>query len=139
MTTPLYCLLFFALWTLVPLAVFVAPVRVGSVLRGEKRARDYAVPSTEGTSDLYQRVMRAHMNCVENLPVFGAVVLIGGVTGYSSAAFDQLAIVYIVARVVQTLVHVGSGRGLAVNVRFAAFAVQATVVVFMGAMLVGHS
>ncbi len=73
----------------------------------------------------YQRLNRAHMNCVENVPLYGLVVI----------AADQLVVIpgdtvgwlawaWFLARIGQTLAHVSSGSNLAVNVRFTFFAVQ---------------
>ena len=56
--------------------------------------------------DWYRRAMRAHANCIENLPVYGAVVVAIVVTGAASQTLDLLAIVLLVARVCQTVVHV---------------------------------
>ena len=50
--------------------------------------------------------MRAHANCVENLPVYGAVVVGLVASGIRSPLLDGLAIVLLLARVCQTIVHV---------------------------------
>jgi uncharacterized MAPEG superfamily protein len=83
---------------------------------------------------MYQRLIRAHMNCVENLPVFGAVVLVAAVSGLSNRTFDTLAEVYLGARVCQSIAHISSGRSLAVNVRFTFFLVQLVCVLWMMAL-----
>jgi uncharacterized MAPEG superfamily protein len=49
---------------------------------------------------------KAHANCVENLPVFGAIVLGLYVGNVGSALVNALAIAVLVARIVQSLVHV---------------------------------
>ena len=49
--------------------------------------------------------MRAHMNCVENLPAI-AVVFAATATGLKSTMVDTLAMTLLAARIVQTLVHV---------------------------------
>jgi len=68
--------------------------------------------------------MRAHANCVENLPVFAAIVFAAEFVGYSSTLFGQLAGAVLLARVGQTVAHLWSNSELAVSVRFAFFAVQ---------------
>ena len=130
MTTPLWCVLFFAAWTLSLVALGVGPWRVLQVLLHRARPNGFASGSPHGP-DWYQRLNRAHANCVENLPVFGAVVLLGHVTGLTSGLFATLAQVYVAARVGQTLAHLSSGRSLVVNVRFTFFVVQVTVVGWM--------
>jgi uncharacterized MAPEG superfamily protein len=137
MTTPLYSLLFFAMWTLGLVVVGLGPFRVGRVLKGE--AAPNAFPSdTPHGPDWYRRVTRAHANCVENLPVFGAVVVAGALSGLSSTTFDRLAIAYVVARVGQSVAHISSARSAVINVRFTFFLVQIVCVVWM-ATLVGIS
>ena len=42
-------------------------------------------------ADWYLRSMRAHANCIENLPVFGALVFIAYATDWRSPMFDALS------------------------------------------------
>jgi uncharacterized MAPEG superfamily protein len=48
-------------------------------------------------SEWYQRAMRAHMNCVENLPVYTAIVVALMALGLQSAVVDRLSITMLVA------------------------------------------
>jgi uncharacterized MAPEG superfamily protein len=57
-------------------------------------------------ADWYIRAMRAHANCVENLPVFGAIVLGLYVGNVASAFVNAWAVAVLVARIMQSLVHV---------------------------------
>lgn len=70
-----------------------------------------------------QRLARAHANCLENLPIFGGLLLIAIATG-STSVTDPLAYLLLGARVFQSLVHLVSVSALAVTIRFTAFAVQ---------------
>lgn len=70
-----------------------------------------------------QRIARAHMNCVESLPVFGGILAIAVMTS-RTAVTDPLALWFVLARVAQSSVHLISTSVLAVNIRFAAFFVQ---------------
>ena len=78
-----------------------------------------------GGDDWYKRAMRAHANCVENLPVFGAIVFalyVGNVTG---GLVNVLAIAILIARMLQSLVHVCFVQtNTMASIRFAFFAVQ---------------
>lgn len=130
MTIPLYCLLFFALWTIGLVIFGLGPYRVGRVI--SRTAPPSAFPAdTPHGPDWYRRLMRAHANCVENLPVFGAVVLTAAVAGVQSPLFDTLAIVYVTARVGQSSTHIASGSNQAINVRFSFFLVQLGCVITM--------
>jgi uncharacterized MAPEG superfamily protein len=69
--------------------------------------------------------MRAHANCVENLPVFGAIVLGLYAGNVASALVNALAVSVLVARIVQSLVHVCFVQTNTVaSVRFGFFSVQ---------------
>ena len=127
MTTPLWCLLGFVLWTLI-LLLALGAVRVGKVVRGQAKANDFPSGVPHG-SDAYWRLNRAHSNCLENLPIFASVVLVATIAGVHTPGLDTAARVFLGARVGQSLVHVSSGSAVAVNVRFAFFIVQICCVV----------
>ena len=74
MTVPVWMLLGFAAWTVILLSATVGVYRWCRILTGRVQIRDFRADQVEG-EDWYRRAMRAHANCVENLPVFGAIVL----------------------------------------------------------------
>lgn len=122
MTTPIYALMGFVFWT-VFLVLAIGGVRVLQVMKGEAAANGFPSGQPHG-GDAYWRLNRAHMNAVENLPLFASVVLAGHVTGLTNGTFATLAQVYVIARVLQSLIHVSSGSVVAVNLRFTCFVVQ---------------
>ncbi len=132
MTTPLWCLVFFASWTLALVLFGLGPFRVGSVLMGKAKPNHFPAETPHGP-DWYRRLMRAHANCVENLGPFGVVVLVGQLIGLTDGNFALLSQVYVGARVGQTLLHLASGRARIINLRFTCFLVQ---LVCVGAMIV---
>ena len=76
--------------------------------------------------------MRAHANCVENLPVYAAVVVVINAAGIASPFIDLLARVFSAARVAQTSIHVLlEETPAAVGVRFGFFAVQLVCMIWM--------
>ncbi|MGE0790943.1 MAG: MAPEG family protein [Sandaracinaceae bacterium] len=123
MPIPLLCLLGFVAWTVLVVVFGLGVTRVGAVLRGEAKPNAFPADVPHGT-DRYRRTMRAHANCVENLPLFAAVVLTAAVTDVTSSTLDILAMVYLGARIAQTIAHIASGSSLVVNIRFSFFAVQ---------------
>jgi hypothetical protein len=129
MTTPFWCLLGFAAWA-IALVLAIASVRVLRVLTGAQAANSFASGSQHG-GDRYWRVNRAHMNCVENLPIFGAIVVTGHVAGLREGAFATAAVIVVCARVAQSCIHVASNANLAVNLRFTAFLAQLCAFAFM--------
>ena len=110
--------------------------RVIEVLRGNKPPNGFPSGEKHGP-DWYWRVNRAHMNTVENLPVYGALVLAGAVLGLDGA-FTTAAWVGFGARVAQSFFHVLSGRSMAVNLRFTAFLVQLGVYGWMAWLLLAE-
>lgn len=126
---PLLSLLGFVLWTLL-LVFSIAGWRVSRVLGGKAPANAFPADVAHGP-DLYRRLLRAHVNCVENLPLFAAVVLLAHVARPSDTFVATLAPVYLAARVAQTLAHLSSGRSFAVQVRFTFFLVQLVVLLVL--------
>ncbi len=123
MTVALWSLLGFVLWTMAVLAFGLGLMRFDAVRRGEIRAIDFR-SETPQLGPRYQRVHRAHLNCLETLPMFAAVVLVGHVVGVRGWAFDAQAVALLAMRVVQTIAHVWAMDGAAAYVRIAAFFVQ---------------
>lgn len=134
MTVPLMCLLGFAAWAVV-LVLLIGMVRVTQVLTRQKRANEFPAGQPHG-SDMYWRLNRAHMNTLENLPIFGSIVVVGALLGVGSPLFATLAQVVLGARVAQSLIHVTSGGVVAVNARFTAFFTQLICFVWMAALIV---
>ena len=131
MTTPLLCLLLFALWTLGIVVFGVGAFRVMLVLSGQKAANAFPADTDHGGSPLYKRLNRVHLNCVENLPIFASVVLVGAVLSVESAWLDRLAVAYLVSRIAQSCIHALSTSAMAVNVRFTFFAIQIVCIIAM--------
>lgn len=134
MSAPLISLVWFALWA-VMLGFFVVLLRVQQVMTG--KAKTFPSGEKHG-SDSYWRVNRAQANTLENLPIFGALVLAGVVSGVETALFASLCVVVVVARMVQSLIHLSSGSATAVNLRFAAYLVQIVSFAWIGIHLVLH-
>lgn len=118
-----WALLGFVAWTWLLLVGGIGATRVGQVMRREAPANSFNPQVPHGT-EAYQRRMRAHLNCIENLPIFAALVLLGGAMGGTGSLFQVAAIAVLPARIGQSVAHVASGRNRAVMVRATFFAVQ---------------
>ena len=105
MAIPTGMLLGFAAWTLLLLLLTVGVYRWSRILTGRVPKGGFPADQVEG-EDWYRRSMRAHANCVENLPVFGAIVFALYVTGAGGPTVDALAISILIARVIQSMIHV---------------------------------
>jgi len=123
-SVPVWMLLGFAAWTVLLLLATVGVYRWSRILTGRMAIRNFRADQVEG-AEWYKRAMRAHANCVENLPVFGAIVVALYVGNVSGALVDGLAAAILVARIMQSLVHVCFVQTNAVvSVRFGFFFVQ---------------
>jgi uncharacterized MAPEG superfamily protein len=139
MTVPVLMLLGFAAWTVILLAVTVGVYRFNLIFRGRASISDFPADHVVG-DDWYRRSMRAHANCIENLPVFGAIVLAISTYGVGGMAVNCLSISVLVARIAQSLVHVGHVQSDAfVAVRFAFFSVQLVSFMALIVIVVGHT
>jgi hypothetical protein len=124
MTIPVWMLVGFATWTVVLLLATVGIYRWSRILTGRAPIRSFRADQVEG-ADWYKRAMRAHANCVENLPVFGAIVLGLYVGNVVNGLVNALAVAVLIARIAQSLVHVCFVQTNTVaSIRFAFFFVQ---------------
>ncbi|CAM5349175.1 TPA: MAPEG family protein [Pseudomonas aeruginosa] len=105
MTTPVWTLLVFAGWTLFILFSTVGVYRWSKILTGRATISGWQPEKTQGSA-WYQRAMSAHRNCIENLPVYGAIVFVLSITGLSSPVLDGLAITVIAGRIAQSVTHI---------------------------------
>ncbi len=124
MILPVWMLVGFAAWTVLLLLATVGVYRWSRILTGRVAIREFRADQIEG-ADWYKRAMRAHANCVENLPVFGAIVFGLYVGNVGSALVNALAVAVLVARIMQSLVHVCFVQtDIVTSVRFGFFFVQ---------------
>ena len=126
--------LLYLLLTAILTGVLWIPVVIGYVTsRGLLTPTSYKVAPTSTLPDWVNRANRAHLNAVENIAPFAAVVLIAHAIGFSSATTQACAAVYFFARVAHAVIHI-SGFGLfkartvAFTVAWVAFMVFAVVV-----------
>ena len=136
MSIPVWVLLAFAVWSMLVLILTVGTYRWGLIFAGRVQANEFRADQIEG-SDRYRRAMRAHLNCLENLPVYGAIVLVIVVSGAQSSALDGLALTLIGARIAQTLIHVSwEQTNLLAYLRFGFFFVQLICMFWMTALVI---
>jgi uncharacterized MAPEG superfamily protein len=108
MKTELLYLLLTAIFT----GVLWIPVVIGyASTRGFPTPSAYKTAPTSPLPDWVNRANRAHLNAVENIAPFAAVVLIANAMGVSSAITVNCAAVYFYARVAHALIQI-SGFGL---------------------------
>ena len=139
MTIPEWTLLGFAAWTLTLLIATVGVYRWFNILFSHAGIASFRSDQLEG-EDWYRRGTRAHANCVENLPVFGAIVFVISATGVAGVVVDYLCIAVLVARICQSVVHIAHAQTDAfVGVRFSFFSVQIACFVALIVMAALHA
>lgn len=105
MTVPVLMLLGFATWTALLVLFTIGTYRWSRIFTGRVAIANFPADAAGG-EDWYRRATRAHANCIENLPVFGAIVLALQVGKVGGALVDTLTVIVPIARVFQSLVHV---------------------------------
>jgi uncharacterized MAPEG superfamily protein len=138
MTLPVWMLLGFATWTVLLLLGSVGIYRWSRILTGRVPIGEFRADQVEG-KDWYKRSMRAHANCVENLPVFGAIVFALYAGDVANATVDVLTVAILAARIMQSLVHVCLVQtNRVVSVRFGFFLVQIVCFLWLIAIIVAN-
>jgi uncharacterized MAPEG superfamily protein len=136
---PVWVLLAFAVWTVLLLFGTVGVYRWSRILAGRVPIREFKADEVEGAG-WYKRAMRAHANCVENLPVLGAIVLALYASGTGGKAVDVASLLIMGARILHSLVHVCFVQtNPVVTVRFGFYFVQAASYLYLAAAIVHHA
>lgn len=131
MSILLWSVVGFAAWTTLTLLLGVGLNRWSLILTGRRTLTDFPADQPHG-SIAYRRAVRAHANCVENLPVYTALALVISVVELSSPTIETLALIFMAARVCQTLVHVLlEETNMTVGVRFTFFFAQIITMLWM--------
>jgi len=101
MTFPLWGLAIFILWT-IAVVILLLTVRIRHLSAGGS-VKDFGIPNDES---LLWRLFRVQSNLVENLPLYLGVVFLLTWRGVSGTAVDLLIVVYIVSRLVHSVIHI---------------------------------
>ena len=126
-------LVFYALWA-IALVLTIAIDRLLLIFRGRVKNNEFLSGVPHG-NEAYWRINRAHLNTVENLPIFAAIVLAAWVAGAESHLFNLLAMLVLAARIVQSIIHIMSGGQIATWFRTTMFAVQIVCEIWMAVMI----
>lgn len=134
MSAALLSLIGFAAWTLA-LAAIVVSYRTMLVLSGRHPANSWTRGAAIPSPGLITRMEHAHLNCIENLPVF-AVVILAAVAMNQAAAVAMLAPWVLAARVAQSVTHLIGVSHWLVFVRASFYTVQLALMFWMMIQLV---
>jgi hypothetical protein len=119
-------------WTLF-LLILMEVARSRLVITGAIASNEFK-PDNSNLSPFMQRLSRAFANCIEGLPIFGGLLVVALLTDRTNIT-EPLAPWLLAARIVQSCIHLSSLSVTAVNLRFAAFAVQVVIAIYWAASL----
>lgn len=128
MNDPLIALTGFAGWTLA-IALIMISFRFINSFGGKKIPLNAFSPDGDDLPGFGRRVTRAHLNCVETLPVFAAIVAAAGLSG-QMGVLEGTAIYVLYARLGQSVVHMISGSLPASLLRGGLFTAQVVLMLF---------
>ena len=101
MNYPLWTLAIFIAWTmLILMSMFV------SRTRHLANGGSYADFGKQDSSLLIYRFSRAHINCIENLPLFIGVVVIIQIRDLSGTLINIFCTAYILLRIAHSIIHI---------------------------------
>lgn len=101
MTFPLWGLVIFIAWTIAVVALLLT-VRIRHLAAGGS-PKDFGAPNEES---LLWRLFRVQSNLVENLPLYIGVVFLLTVRDVSGTAIDLLIVLYIIFRLLHSVIHI---------------------------------
>ena len=87
------------------LLLWLPYIGAGAMKFGFLTSQDYKVPSQREHAPWVERAHRAHLNLIENLPSFVALILIAHVAHISNETTQMAAAMFFWSRAFQTLVH----------------------------------
>lgn len=127
--TGITALLLFAVWTLVLMFIY-AGYRIALVLAMKKKANSWTRGQPTDDPPFFVRASHAHINCVENLPVFAAVVLAAHALG-KVPVVDSVAAWVLYLRIAQSVTHLIGISHWLVFIRANFFVLQALLYLYM--------
>jgi len=131
--TGMTALLLYALWTLTMMFASQG-YRLSQIMTFKQPVNAYPRSIPNADPAFFIRARDAHANCLENLPVFGAIVLAAAALG-QSATVDGLASCVLLARVAQSVAHLIGTTVILVWIRATFFLIQVALLITMAANL----
>ena len=129
MSQSMIALVGFGLWTIL-LVFLLANVRLMVSMKSGKGLNTFS-PDGADVEGFANRLTRAHLNCLELLPVAAAVLLSAAVTG-NGAITDPWAMILLYARIGQSVVHLIGTSVPLVLIRATLFVVQLVILGIWG-------
>jgi uncharacterized MAPEG superfamily protein len=125
--------LLYILWMIVLLLLYAGP-RIPQALVGAKPIDSWERNKTPSDPAFFQRAKGAHLNCIENLPLFAGVVAVAGLMNQIAVA-DNVAAWVVYARVAQGLMHLSGTAFIQILLRATFFLIQVVLIGYVAVML----
>lgn len=132
--TGMTALLLFALWTLITMFISNG-YRLSQIMTFANPINAFPRSAPNADPGLFVRARDAHANCMENLPIFAAIVLAAAAMGQSPVA-DAAGHYVLLARVAQSVVHMIGTSVVLVWVRASFFFIQVFLFASMALQLI---
>lgn len=120
-------ILIYCLWSLI-LTTLILSYRSYLTLSGKKTANNFS-PAGDDLSPFSLRLVRAHANCYENLPVTLGVLFSAILLGQEKIT-NPLAMIFVFARILQSITHLVNTSVLAVYLRFTFYLIQVSLLLY---------
>lgn len=127
--TAFTAVLLYIAWMLL-LALTYAGPRIPLALFGSKSIDNWERDQPPTDPAFLQRAKSAHMNCVENFPLFAGVVIIAALMGQIAIA-NSVAAYVLYARVAQSLIHISGASFAQIMARATCFLIQVVLIFYL--------
>ncbi len=131
--TAFAAVLLYILWMIVLALVYAGP-RIPQALFGIKRIDSWERDKAPVDPQFLQRAKAAHMNSIENFPLFAGVVTIAALMNQIAVA-DSVAAYVLYARVAQSLVHISGTSFVQIMLRATFFLIQIALIAYLAVTL----
>jgi uncharacterized MAPEG superfamily protein len=121
--------LLYIVWMIALVLVYAGP-RIPLAAFTERRMDSWERTKTPTDPAFFLRAKGAHLNCVENFPLFAAIVCVAALMG-KSAVVDGLAAYVLYLRLAQGVTHLIGDSSALVLIRATFFAGQTGLMLYM--------
>lgn len=121
--------LLYVVWAIILVLIYAGP-RIPMAAFTDRRMDSWERAKAPTDVPFFMRAKGAHLNCLENFPLFAAVVFVAAFMG-KSAVVDSLAAYVIYCRVAQSLTHLLGDSSPLVLVRATFFTAQILLILYM--------
>ena len=121
--------LLYVVWAIVLVLLYAGP-RIPMAAFTERRMDGWERNKSPVDAPFFVRAKGAHLNCLENFPLFAAVVCVGALMG-KSAMIDAVAAYVLYLRIAQGVTHLIGNNSQMVLIRASFFTAQILLILYM--------